>query len=179
MKSLSKYIFGPNFQKGHIVLIVVSFLFMVWSPASVAEEAHDGATHSLYRHHAALFIGNTQNDGSKHGLSLAMDYEYRITERLGLGGLVEYAGGDFEHYIVAIPLFIHPYGNWCLLLAAGTEIHNDNEKNNKREEDWLVRTGVGYRFHFGEKYSISPEFNVDFSEHETLFIYGVSIGIGF
>ena len=33
---------------------------------SVAEEAHEGAAHSFHRHHAALFIGNTQNDGSKN-----------------------------------------------------------------------------------------------------------------
>jgi len=42
-----------------------------------------------------------------------------------------------------------------------------------------VRTGGGYQFHFGEKYSIAPEFIVDFSEHETLFVYGSSIGLGF
>ena len=54
MKSLSKYIIGPTFQKGHLLLIVTSFLFMEWSPVSVAEEAHEGAAHSFHRHHAAL-----------------------------------------------------------------------------------------------------------------------------
>lgn len=152
-------------------------MFMAWSPASAAEEAHEDTAHTFHRHHASLFIGNTQNDGNKHGLSVAMNYEYCINQWLGLGGLVEYAAGDFEHLLIAIPLFIHPYGNWHLVLAAGTEIHNGEE--NKREGDWLIRTGLGYRFHFGEKYSISPEFNVDVSEHETLFVYGVSIGLGF
>lgn len=178
MKSLSKYIIGPTFQKGHLLLIVASFLFMVWSPVSVAEEAHEGAAHSFHRHHAALFIGNTQNDGSEHGLSVGMEYEYRINQWLGLGGVLEYAAGDFEHLLIAVPLFIHPYEDWLFSVGAGTEIHK-NEEENKRKRDWLIRTSVGYQFQFGEKYSITPAFHVDFSEHETLFIYGVYIGLGF
>ena len=43
------------------------------------------------------------------------------------------------------------------------------EEKDEKERDWLIRTGVGYQFHFGEKYSRTPEFIVDFSEHEKLF----------
>lgn len=161
------------------LLLPAIVLLIIMAPGTApAEEEHEGAAHSFHRHHAALFIGNTQNDGSEHGLSVGMEYEYRINQWLGLGGLVEYAAGDFEHLLIAIPLFIHPYEDWLFAVAAGTEIHKDEEEN-KGKRDWLVRTSVGYQFQFGEKYSITPAFHVDFSEHETLFIYGFYIGLGF
>jgi len=52
-------------------------------------------------------------------------------------------------------------------------------KRGVKKRDWLIRSGVGYQIHFGDKYSITPEFIIAFSEHETLFVYGFSIGIGF
>ena len=165
-------------KRWDLLLPAIVLLIMMAPGTAPAEEAHEGAAHSFHRHHAALFIGNTQNDGSEHGLSVGMEYEYRINQWLGLGGLVEYAAGDFEHLLIAVPLFIHPYEDWLFMVAAGTEIHKEDEEN-KRKRDWLIRTGVGYQFQFGEKYSITPAFYVDFSEHETLFIYGLYIGLGF
>ena len=165
-------------KRWDFLLIAIVLLIMTAPGTAPAEEEHEGAAHSFHRHHAALFIGNTQNDGSEHGLSVGMEYEYRINQWLGLGGLVEYAAGDFEHLLIAVPLFIHPYEDWLFVVAAGTEIHKDEEEN-KGKRDWLVRTSVGYQFQFGEKYSITPAFHVDFSEHETLFIYGFYIGLGF
>ena len=161
-----------------LLLPAITLLIFMAPGTTPAEEDHEGAAHSFHRHHAALFIGNTQNDGSEHGLSVGMEYEYRINQWLGLGGLVEYAAGDFEHLLIAVPLFIHPYEDWLFMVAAGTEIHKGEEEN-KGKRNWLIRTGVGYQFQFGEKYSITPAFHVDFSEHETLFIYGVYIGLGF
>ena len=165
-------------KRWDLLLPAIVLLIMMAPGTAPAEEEHEGAAHSFHRHHAALFIGNTQNDGSEHGLSVGMEYEYRINQWLGLGGLVEYAAGDFEHLLIAVPLFIHPYEDWLFVVAAGTEIHKDEEEN-KGKRDWLVRTSVGYQFQFGEKYSITPAFHVDFSEHETLFIYGFYIGLGF
>lgn len=108
---------------------------------------------------------------------VGIDYEYRFNQWLGLGGFAEYAGGDFEHALLGIPLFIHPYENWRFAVAAATEIHKADEHHD-REREWVVRTGVGYAFHIGDGYSISPEFIVDFSEHETLYGIGLAIGFG-
>ena len=181
MKSPFKYIIGPTFQKGHLSLIIACLLTVAFAQSVVAEEAHEGAAHEFHRHHMALILGNTQNDGSEHGLSVGVDYVYRINSWLGIGGLVEYAGGDFKHCLLMAPLVITPYKGWVFNVAPGTELHKEHgdHEENKRERDWVVRTGVAYQFHFGERYTIAPEFNVDFSEHETLFIYGIAFGIGF
>ena len=176
-KAPSRQIIGTTFRKGHLILIVVSFLFAAWLPLSNAEEMHEGAAHSFNRHHTAVIISNTQNDHGEHGLTVGVDYVYRFNSLLGLGGLVEYAGGDFGHLVIAVPLFISPYKNWTFVLAPGTEVYNDEETDAKKRQ-WLARVGISHQFHIGERYSISPEFNVDVSEHETLYVYGLAFGYG-
>jgi hypothetical protein len=42
----------------------------------------------------------------------------------------------------------------------------------------LPNTGFALGPDNGDGYSISPEFNVDFSEHETLYVIGLSFGFG-
>ncbi len=181
MGSRVRYIKIQAVRKYHLFLIITLFITVAISPVAGAEEAHEKASHEFHRHHMALIFGNTQNDGSENGLSLGLDYEYRFNEWLGLGGLAEYAGGDFEHLLLFVPLYIHPYKDWLFVVAGGTEIHNEHEEHgeDKRTRDWVVRTGVAYQFPFAEKYTIGPEFSIDFSEHETLFVYGIAIGIGF
>jgi hypothetical protein len=167
--------------KYNLFLIITLLITLAISPVAGAEEAHEEGSHEFHRHHMALILGNTQNDGSESGLSVGLDYEYRFNKWMGTGGLAEYAGGDFKHLLLFVPLYIHPYKDWLFVVAGGTEIHKEHEGHDedKRTRDWVVRTGVAYHFPFGEKYTIAPEFNVDFSENETLFVYGIAIGVGF
>jgi len=145
-----------------------------FSPPVIADEAHGDGEHSFHRHHLALFLGNTQEGSDEHGFSIGADYEYRFNQMIGLGGIIEYAGGEFEHWVGLASLFIHPFGNWQIILAPGTEI-----EKGKHEREFIFRTGVAYQFHIGGKYSIAPEFVVDIAEEETLMVYGISLGIGF
>lgn len=118
---------------------------MAWSPVRASEEGHEGADHSSHRHHTALFIGNTQNDSNEHGLSVGMDYEYRFNRWLGLGGLAEFAGGDFKHLLIAVPLFFHPHEQWRFVVAAGAEIYKEeDEEGRKKKRAWLSRSGVNF-----------------------------------
>jgi hypothetical protein len=181
MKTRTKFHTAQAFGRYLPYTIIAILSAMLFAPLVVAEEMHNKSEHEFHRHHAALIVGNTQNDGNENGLSIGIDYEYRINQWVGLGGLVEYAGGDFEHLLLAVPIFIHPHSNWLLKLAGGAEIHNahgDHEED-KREREWIIRTGIAYQFPLADNWTIAPEFNVDFSEHETLFVYGISIGFGF
>jgi len=149
-----------------VILLIIPFVVLTIEPAY--SEESDNITH---RHHVALFLGNTQ-DGSENGFSVGIDYEYRLTELFGIGGLVEYADGDFDSWVAAIPLFIHPYKGFVLLVAPGLEYEDS-------EDEFLVRTGIAYEIEFGEKWTISPELNVDFVDGEEKFVYGVSVGLKF
>ena len=162
-------------------LTIAILLTITNAPLADAEEIREKQTHEFHRNHAALIIGNTQNDGSKNGLSVGIDYAYRFNRWLGLGGVAEYAGGDFKHLLLLAGASIHPYKNWVLVVLGGTEVHKEHGANeeDKRERDWVIRTGIAYQFPIAENWTIAPEFNVDISEHETLFVYGIAIGFGF
>lgn len=143
-------------------------------PQAMADETYTGYGHSFHQHHLALFVGNTQEDFEEHGFSIGADYEYRFHRLIGLGGIVEYAGGEFDHWLGLASMFFHPSEHWQIILAPGIEI-----KEGKHEREFILRTGVGYQFHLGENFTIAPEFLVDFSEEETLVVYGISFGFGF
>ena len=153
-------------RKNIIYLVVLIILVMGFSSSVSGDEFH--------RHHLVVSVGNTQEGFSEHGFSIGADYEYRFNQLFGLGGMVEYAGGDFEHWLGFVTMFFHPTERWEIILAPGTEI-----KKGTRDRNFIFRTGVAYQFHLGERYSIAPEFFVDFSENETLFVYGIAFGIGF
>lgn len=131
------------------------------SPAGTSEDAGGGQRLSM-------FVGNTQ-DGSENGLSVGLEYEYRWTRKFGVGALAEYAGGDFDSWVVGIPFFIHPHAGWFIRLAPGLE-HEDSENS------FLFRAGVGYDFEIMPRWSLAPEFNVDFVEGgDDKLVYGLSL----
>ncbi len=162
--------------KCYLLLSIAILFTMAATPAIAAGESHE-SEHAFHRHHASLIVANTFDGHGENGLSVGGDYEYRLNDWFGLGVGVEYAGGDFGHILIGVPLFIHPYGQWRLAVTAGGEIYKDEEEH-KTKREWLIRTGVGYQFPLGKGYSISPEFYVDFSEHETLYVIGLAIGFG-
>lgn len=135
-----------------------------------AEDQHI-AHEEFHRHHVGLLLGNTE-EGHENGFTIGADYEYRLKELVGLGGVTEYIGGDFYSFVLAGLVFIHPYKNLRFVLGPGFE-------NRDSESKFLLRAGIGYRFHVGKAWTIAPEFNVDFFERDEALVYGVSIGRGF
>ena len=139
----------------------------------MAEEATQSEHSSEFegRQSVAFFMGNT-HDGSEDGFTVRMDYEYRLSETNGIGGLVEYASGELDSWVFAAPLFIHPYKGLRLLVALGFEYGHS-------EAEFLIRTGIAYEFEMGERWTITPEFNVDFVDSDEKYVYGVAFGYGF
>ena len=154
-----------------LLLSAVVLLIMMAPGTTPAEEEHEGheGIHG-HQHRLELFLGNTHNEG-EDGFSVGLTYEYRLNAILGVGGLVEYVGGELNEFIGAVPLFIHPYKGWRFILAPGFDSKQDRR-------DFLFRAGVGYEFEI-DRWSISPEFNVDFVDGEHVLVYGVSFGYGF
>lgn len=117
-----------------------------------------------------LFLGNTHED-NEDGFTVGLTWEYRLQEIFGAGVFWEYAAGPFDKWAAALALFIHPYKGLRFVVAPGLE-HNDGEN------EFLFRTGVAYEFEIG-RWSITPEFNVDFVDGEESYVYGLSFGRGF
>jgi hypothetical protein len=149
-----------------VVLLFTVLLFNHSISAAESEEGHEHANHM------GLFLGNTHHSG-EDGFSVGVDYEHRISEIFGVGGLIEYAGGDFDTWIFGAPLYIHPYKGLRFLVAPGFETEENETK-------FLVRAGIAYHIPLGNGWSIAPEYNFDFVEGgEEYQVYGISVGLGF
>jgi len=162
-------------KKGALLFLLVA-VFLVMMPVKIrAEEAErDRITETPeHRHGVELFLGNTHDDG-ENGFSIGFTYEYRLNELFGIGGLIEYAGNDFREWILAAPFILHPYEGWRFLVAPGIDIEDEDGNNN-----FLLRVGSAYEFEIAERWSLTPEFNVDFVDGDEVFVYGFSFGYGF
>lgn len=139
--------------------------------AFCASPSFTGGDEKQTDNYIGFFLGNTHHS-DEDGFSIGVDYEYRLNTLIGVGGIVEYAGGDFDSRVFAAPLSIHPYKGMRLLIAPGLK---DEEHNT----DFLFRTGVGYQIALSNLWSIMPEYNVDFVEDEEIQVYGLSVGLSF
>lgn len=136
---------------------------------------HHHSSHGFHPHHLALFVGVTEAEHhheTEREATFGIDYEYRFNEHFGLGGLVDYAGGDIDATVVAVALFIHPFAQAKILIAPGLEIHDGYEEE-------LLRAGVGWDFHLGESFTLTPTFAIDFVDGEEIKVYGINFGWGF
>ena len=154
-----------------LILPFVVFLITIPFEISAAEnEQEEGEKPHYHRNHVGLFLGNTHEEGEDE-FTIGLDYEYRFSQYVGIGVLLEYVGEDERKGIGMVPLFIHPYKGFRFLAAAGV-------KPKAEETKFVWRLGIGYRFPIG-KWTIAPEFNLDFTEGKTVEVFGVSFGYGF
>ncbi|WP_439105778.1 hypothetical protein [Congregibacter sp.] len=123
--------------------------------------------HGFPHHTLGVFLGDTTETRRSQGLTLGLEYEYRMSERLGFGAILEHVGGDFDTNVAVVPVALHR-GPWKLYAGPGIE---DSEEEGS---SFLFRVGLEYGFHVG-KYEVSPQIDLDFVEDEQLFIFGVVI----
>ncbi len=158
-------------KRWELILVIVGFVFTMPLQALAAQEEHEEHKESHYhRNHVGLFLGNTHEEGLDE-FTIGLDYEYRFSQYVGIGALLEYVGEDAREGVGMVPLFIHPYKGFRFLAAAGVKPKADETK-------FIWRLGIGYRFPIGN-WTIAPEFNLDFTEGRTVEVYGVSFGYGF
>ena len=146
--------------------VVVAVLFC--SLAAAEEQGSTAGKGADEFRNKLLFFGGVTQKGSDHGASVGLEYEYRLGPYLGLGGLAEYAGGDFDSWVLGFPVYIHPYGGLVAWLAPGVEIE-DGDAN------FLFRAGLGYEFEIHPRWSLAPEINFDFTDGDTKLVYGLTL----
>jgi hypothetical protein len=158
-------------KNGRLTMGIVLFLLLITGLVVISDAVAESESIE-FPNKLSLFGGVTQ-ESSEIGASLGLEYEYRLNQLWGIGGLVEYAGGDFDVWVLGIPAFIHPYAGWFIRLAPGLEIEES-------ESSFLFRAGVGYDFELLPRWSLAPEFNADFIEGgDTLLVYGLTLSYTF
>ena len=145
-------------------LIIVGLLvcLLAFGPIAMADELHQKI---------ALSGGITQdrNNTSETGASIGLLYEYPLNKFWGVGGLLEYAGGDIDAWVVGVPVFAHPFAGWFVVTAPGLELESD-------ETNVILRVGTGYEFELGERFALAPEFYMDLNrKNGTKWVYGLSL----
>jgi hypothetical protein len=85
-----------------LVLAIVVSMVNVKSIASAGEEK-EAKEDEYYRNRILLGIGNTHEHG-ENGLTGALSYTHVVHRLIGIGALLEYAGGDFDRTIAAFRL---------------------------------------------------------------------------
>lgn len=147
-------------------------------PAGVSAEEHPAEEHDSHTSHenhdshephstVGIFIGDT-NEDRRNGFTVGLEYEYRVSQLLGLGITAEHVAGEFDTNVFVAPIALHS-GPWKVYAGPGIE---DGEEGS----EFLMRVGLEYGFHFGE-YEISPQVDVDFVDGEQLFVLGVVVGM--
>ena len=148
-----------------VLVVLVSLLAVSPSFAQHADAAHG------HKHHISIFFGNTHDYHGEDAFTVGLDYEYRLTELLGVGALIDRAGGDILTTVAGAAVFVHPCENARLFGVAANEHHHG-------EDEFIVRLGVNYDIHVSA-WTVSPVVEVDFLEHGENWIYGLGIGRGF
>ena len=156
------------------LLLIIALLSVQWSNVAVAGDKDDPHKKKHNKHHSnthiALFVGTASTDGHSN-LSLGSDLEYRLpvlSNIIGVGAVADAVISDHSHLLAAGGLFIHPVGGVKLVMAPGAGFEEGHSA-------FVMRTGVSYDMHFNAL-SISPTFNLDFSEGHTTQIFGIAIG---
>ncbi|HBO12609.1 MAG TPA: hypothetical protein DD491_07475 [Halieaceae bacterium] len=112
-----------------------------------------------------MFLGDTTED-RRDGLTLGLEYEYRLEEAVGIGFTLEHVGGDFDTNVLAIPFAAHR-GRWKFYAGPGIEFSDEGDEP-------LFRIGAEYGFHLGS-FELSPQLDLDFVDGERLFVFGLVI----
>ena len=141
--------------------------------AQSEEDTAEVGEHEYPHHHAAVFLGDTV-EGGDHAFTVGFDYEYRVEEHFGFGGLVDFAiRGSERDSVFAAAIYVHPVEELSILAAPGIE-HTDGENL------FVFRTGLSYHIPVGGPYSIAPSAFVDFLEGgEHPVVFGIAFGVDF
>ncbi|MCU0303584.1 MAG: hypothetical protein MUC56_05965 [Thermoanaerobaculales bacterium] len=159
-----------------------------------AADQHGGATtgdHG-FRNAFAVFLGVTDEPGHGSEATWGLEYGRRMGPRWGLGGLIDYAGGEQRNLVVAPAVLWQPFGGGFTLIAApGIEWHDgrgevehhlgkaDATAVDEDETYFVFRVGAAYWIHIGSRYGIAPAVNLDLVDGHEVWVYGVNLEVRF
>lgn len=79
-------------------LLALCVCAMSFASVTAAQEVNQYTPHYIKHgpNHLSVIIGGTESDEDGTEFTIGLDYEYRVNELIGLGGVVEYATGDYD-----------------------------------------------------------------------------------
>jgi len=126
---------------------------------------------SDYLNTTECFLGASFGDGDG-GFTIGVNYERRLSELIGAGFFYENTMGGDDRWTIGVPVFFHPHEGWRFVVAPGMQRKDG-------DTDFLLRGGVGYEFELDNSWILVPQFNLDFTDGDTICVAGASIGYRF
>jgi hypothetical protein len=151
------------------------FLSLLLTATAQSEERshHSEGLFEHGRNHLSLFLGGTDIDSEGQGFTSGLDYEYRVNELLGLGAVVEYAGGEIDAWSFLAVADIHIYEGLVAQVGPGFETTSE-------EDVFITRFGMLYEFEYESGFTISPQLHYDFHDGaEDGIVFGIALGFAF
>jgi len=123
--------------------------------------------------HLALFLGVTHAEEDDAAPTIGLDYERRVSERLGVGIVFrDHASGDIDSTLYAVSFSIHTASPLSFVIAPGIEREDGDNSG-------VLRVGAEYEFEIGSGWSLAPALYFDITEDDTKEVLGVATGISF
>ncbi|MEL6430951.1 MAG: hypothetical protein AAFU73_01570 [Planctomycetota bacterium] len=132
----------------------------------------DGAHHDwdAEPHHVSVLSAGTWED-DEGAATVGLDYEYRRSEFLGLGAVVERAFGEIDATTVLGAFDLHLTHALVVQTGPGVEWIDGETK-------FVYRLGVLYEWML-DGYTLSPQIHYDATSGEDAVIAGVALGVAF
>ncbi|CAD5272264.1 conserved exported hypothetical protein [Alteromonas sp. 38] len=123
-------------------------------------------------HHFSALVGTTYTKECGNAFTVGIDYEYRVTDFLGLGFVAEYAFEDLDAYTYLLVADLHITTNFIAQIGPGVEFHGSHKME-------VVRLGFLYEFEVSGV-SVSPQLHYDYHRnHKSAVVAGIAIGMSF
>ena len=98
---------------------------LVFAPIVVAKgNAHHWETSP---HHLSALVGTTYTKECGNAFTLGIDYEYRVSDFLGVGFVAEYAFEDLDAYTYLLVADLHITNNFIAQIGPGVELHGSHK----------------------------------------------------
>ena len=122
-------------------------------------------------HHLSVLLASTMEPDESGG-TVGVDYEYRTSQFLGLGAVVEHAFEQIDATTVLAVADLHLTHHVILQTGPGIEFVDG-------ENEFVYRLGALYEFELGDGYTLSPQLHHDWTTGEDAYVAGVALGVGF
>jgi hypothetical protein len=174
---------GGKVVTSHAVKFGLPLLVLSWVAAPLMAQESTEAEQE-HRNAVELFIGGvTETDESATGLGVGLGYVRHLSTMWGLGVSGELSSTDVSRdWVIIIPAYFYPTGGlvlWAGPVIEGSEDVPEDGGDSERSTTLGVRLGTAWEFEVGERFTLSPEVNLDLIDGSVTWVYGLSFGVGF
>ena len=155
-----------------LLFVTVLFSMLCCFPAGAAEsvDREDEDSDEHHKNVLAGFVGLT-HERREDGLALGFEYQRRLTKNVGVTVLAERTWGDFDFWVVAVPVHFRAK-RWRFGIGPGIE------RKQGGNTEGLIRVAIGYAFE-AEHVHYAPALSVDFVDGEQVYVLGIGVGFSF